>query len=204
MNVHIEVRSAYTIESSDGLRRRAFSASDVRRMVEAGIMEEGEPFELIEGELIFMNAQGFTHDWLKTALARKLGRLLSEEFFVGAEVSLQLADRSIVQPDLLVGWKREVVQTSEGFLRIPADRIFLLIEVAVTTLSLDLGRKASLYAGQGVAEYWVVDANERTTWVHREPAAGGYASVVRVRGEALLRAAAPDLTEFSVRLADLD
>ena len=35
--------------------------------------------------------------------------------------------------------------------------ILLLVEVADSTLRIDLGRKARIYADAGVAEYWVVD-----------------------------------------------
>ena len=43
----------------DGAAKRAFTADDVRRMVEAGILDEGEHVELVEGELIEMPAKGF-------------------------------------------------------------------------------------------------------------------------------------------------
>lgn len=54
--------------------------------------------------------------------------------------------------------------------------ILLLVEVADTTLRTDLGRKARIYASGGVIEYWVIDLNNRVVYVHREPAAGSYAS----------------------------
>jgi len=38
----------------------------------------------------------------------------------------------------------------------PAD-IFLVIEVADTTLDFDLADKRALYVAAGIAEYWVID-----------------------------------------------
>ena len=190
------------VQGSDGITRRAFSADDVRRMLEAGIMNEDEPFELIDGELVFMNAKGFAHDRIKTALARKLGRFLPDSYFVGAEVSVQLSTRNIVQPDLVVGPDSAVVQTPEGFLTIPAADIMLIVEVAATSLSVDRGRKASLYAREGVSEYWIIDAKGRRGWMHRDPAPDGFQSITAVGETDELRPAA-GLSGFAIRIADL-
>jgi Uma2 family endonuclease len=37
--------------------------------------------------------------------------------------------------------------------------VALAVEVAATSLALDLERKAPLYARHGIGEYWVVDVN---------------------------------------------
>lgn len=171
--------------------------------MEVGIMEEDEPFELFEGELVLMNAQGFAHDRIKTALARKLGRFMTEDFFVGAEVSVQLSKKTIIQPDLVVGFDRSVARTPEGFLTIPTAEILLIVEVATTSLSFDRGRKAALYAGQGIAEYWVVDTNRQVTWVHRQPEVAGFGDVTMVTADKELRPLASEFQGFTVRLADL-
>jgi Uma2 family endonuclease len=192
------------VAGADGLARRAFSAADVRRMLEAGIMDENEPFELVEGELVFMNAQGFAHDLIKTALARKLGRFLAEDFFVAAEVSVQLTDSSIVQPDLVVGHKSAVMSSTEGFLTIPAAQILLIVEVAATSLSFNRGRKAALYAREGITEYWVIDAGKRLAWMHRRPSAEGFREVTSVAAEEELRPAALELRDFAIRVRDLN
>ncbi len=51
----------HVVQGADGLARRAFTADDVRRMVDAGIMSAKEPVELIEGELIATPAEKFAH-----------------------------------------------------------------------------------------------------------------------------------------------
>lgn len=191
------------VEGADGLARRAFSADDIRRMLESGIMDEGEPFELVEGELVFMNAQGFAHDRIKMALGRKLARLLAEEFFVGIEVAIQLTDRSLVQPDLVVGPDAAVARTPEGFLTIPTAEILLVVEVAASSLALDRGRKAALYAREGIAEYWVVDADERRAWVRRSPSLLGYGETTPLAAGEELRPAARELSGFAIRPAEI-
>jgi Uma2 family endonuclease len=199
----ITAKPVNLVEGADGLFRRAFSADDLRRMLEAGIMDEDERFELIEGELVFMNAQGFAHERIKTALGRKLGRFLSEEFFVGIQVSVQLSDSSIPQPDLVVGPESAVQRTAEGFLTIAAAELLLLVEVAASSLSYDRGRKAALYAREGIAEYWVVDVNKRRVFVHHGPSPDGYREVTTLDAEDELRPSAPELAGFAFRLADM-
>ena len=45
----------------------------------------------------------------------------------------------------------------------------LVVEVSDTTLSIDLGDKADLYAAAGIADYWVLDLNNRLLHLHRDP-----------------------------------
>ena len=82
----------------------------------------------------------------------------------------------------------------------------LVVEIADTTLTLDMTEKAELYATAGIADYWIVDLNARRLLVLRDPApiaAGGFAyRTQRVLGpaDAVAPLAAPDAT---VRVADL-
>jgi Uma2 family endonuclease len=199
----ITAKPVNLIEGADGLLRRAFSADDLRRMLEAGIMDEDERFELVEGELVFMNAHGFAHDRIKMALGKKLIRTLQEELFVGIEVSGQMSTRSVLQPDLVVGPESAVQRTAEGFLTVPAAQLLLLVEVAASSLSYDRGRKAALYAREGISEYWVIDANKLRAFVRRGPSPEGFCEVLPVSADEELRPSAPDLAGFAIRLADL-
>ncbi len=54
--------------------------------------------------------------------------------------------------------------------------ILLLVEVSSNTVRADLGRKARIYASASVPEYWVVDLNAQTVYVHRTPVGGAYQS----------------------------
>ena len=64
--------------------------------------------------------------------------------------------------------------------------IFLLIEVADTTIKYDREVKIPLYAEEGIGEVWLVDLNERSLEVYREVTKDGYKNVQRLsRGEGL-------------------
>ena len=54
--------------AAEGFTRRAFTVADVFRMIEAGIIDEDEQFELIEGEIVPMSPKGNQHEVIKLAL----------------------------------------------------------------------------------------------------------------------------------------
>src|SRR5580704_3088054 len=54
----------------------------------------------------------------------------------------------------------------------------LVVEIANTSLTFDLGTKAALYARAGIAEYWALDVKGRRLLVHRDVKAGGYGSII--------------------------
>lgn len=54
------------------------------------------------------------------------------------------------------------------------DEIFLIIEVADSTLLSDRQQKAPIYAKAGIADYWILDVNTKQSDVFREPTQEGY------------------------------
>jgi Uma2 family endonuclease len=75
-------------------------------------------------------------------------------------------ERSLPEPDVAVlrEWKMEHQSRHPR-----GDEMLLVIEVSDTTVAFDRSRRAALYAGAGVPEYWVFDLNGRMLVVHREP-----------------------------------
>src|SRR5271154_488818 len=146
--------------AAEGFDRRAFTVDEVLRMQEAGIISEDENFELIEGEIVPMQAKTHVHELLKSALTIGVVKALPEQLWVGVETTIYLTPNTFVEPDLVVyprGLKLETVKGSD---------IVLAIEVAMTSLAYDRGIKARLYARHGVGELWVVDATHRRSFVH--------------------------------------
>lgn len=82
----------------------------------------------------------------------------------------------------------------------PAD-VLLLVEVSLSTLSYDRNTKATLYAVSGIADYWIINLQNRTLEVRRQPGGGGYASLRIYREtDAVALLAAPN---SPVRVSDL-
>jgi Uma2 family endonuclease len=72
--------------------------------------------------------------------------------------------------------------------------VFLLVEVADSSVDFDRGVKLPLYGRHGIPEVWLVELNAETIEVHRKPRAGSFEETRRCRrGETLVPAALPDL-----------
>jgi Uma2 family endonuclease len=181
---------------ADGWARRAWTVADVERMLEAGILREPEPFELIGGELVAMAAKNRQHEVLRTELGNYWADRRSRDLKIASETPLRLGDYDAPEPDFII-YPASLLAPD-----VRADTVLLVVEIADESLTIDLSTKAQRYAASGVREYWVINARTLATTIHREPQSGGYAHRRDVAAtEVLTPLLAPAL---GVRLAELD
>jgi Uma2 family endonuclease len=186
---------ASVTRTAEGFDRRSFTVKEVLRMQEAGIISDDENFELVEGEIVPMQAKTHVHELIKSALNINLARALPDHLWAGFASTMYLSKNTFVEPDLVVyprGIKLEEVKGRD---------IVLAIEVALTSLAYDRGLKAQLYARYGVRELWVIDAKQRRTHVHTEPKAGAWRDIVERGPDDVLTCAA--LPGFSAKLGPI-
>jgi Uma2 family endonuclease len=188
--------------AAEGFPRRAFTVDDIARMIDAGIIGEDEKFELIEGEIVMSAAKGFAHERIKSALNIAVVRALPEHLTMGVETTLRLTNTIMLEPDLAVFPKELFRKSSVRFAQLDPGQAALVIEVAASSLAYDKGLKARLYARHRVKEFWVVDANAGTTWVHTGPSGDQWSSIVEIGPDEVLTS--PALPGFSIRLGDID
>ena len=124
----------------------------------AGAFVDHHRTELLDGMVYPMSPQYRPHGFIKDELAYRLRRALEEvgsNLHVATEQSVSLAPFNEPQPDIIV--------TSEpmGAGPIPGISVALLVEVSDSTSKFDRTHKAAIYAGAGIAEYWVADVNKR-------------------------------------------
>ncbi|BAY79743.1 hypothetical protein NIES25_62290 (plasmid) [Nostoc linckia NIES-25] len=101
----------------------------------------------------------------------RLKRLLAELALVRVQDPIQLSQYSEPEPDIAV----VRIDARKYINHHPAPHeIFLVIEVADTTLETDRKQKAPLYAKAGITDYWILDVNQRQVYVFREPSLEGY------------------------------
>jgi Uma2 family endonuclease len=180
--------------AAEGFDRRAFTVSEVLRMQEAGIISEDENFELIEGEIVPMQAKSHIHELIKSALNYKLVRSLPDSLWLGVETTIYLNETTFVEPDLAIYPRGMILESVRG------SDIVLAIEVAATSLAYDREFKASLYARHKFQEYWVVDAPNRLTYQFAGPRDESWRRrEERGPDEILTHSALPD---FSIRLSE--
>ncbi len=145
-------------------------------MLEAGIVGEDEPLELLAGELVLMSPQNPRH----AALTEKFRRLLEQYHRSGVHTRthspLEAAPDSLPEPD--VGLYRGNV---EDYLeRHPSGPdALLVVEIAATSRAHDRA-KASVYSRAGVPVYWLVDLERNRLEERSLPQKDGDYSVTRI------------------------
>jgi Uma2 family endonuclease len=160
-DLQLESRPPLTVDEFDALAKAEGWDEDTR-------------VELLDGEVVWMSPINDPH----AACVKRLNQLFNrryaaEQMLVSVQDPIRIERYDAPQPDVtLLGPRADFYATQTPT---PAD-ILLLVEVADTTLRTDLGRKARIYGGGGVSEYWVVDVNNRVLYVHRAPEGGRYTS----------------------------
>ncbi len=188
--------------AAEGFPRRAFTVADVQRMLDSGIIAEGERVELIKGELVVMAAKSVAHDNVQNALNLLFAKVVPAGLYVGNSSTLQLTEDILVEPDLAIISRGLYKRSAKGFARPRAEDVLLVVEIAVSSLAYDRDVKAQLYAEHGIPEYWLIDANERTTWVHKGPSAGNWPSIAKHGPEEILTT--PALPGLAIKLSAID
>ena len=153
--------------------RKKWNRAEVRILETTGVLD-GQHLELIEGELLNKMGKG----WLHVLATSKILQVLIELFGVAnvvSEAPIELsADDNLAnepEPDVIV-LKRS--KTEFGPALPKPEELHLVVEVANTSLNLDLRVKARLYARSGIMEYWIVDLNARQVLVMRQPEGDHY------------------------------
>ena len=157
--------------------RHRLTVRDYHRLAEAGVLGEDDRVELLEGQLVDMASIGPRHALAVDALTELLIMAAVGQAVVRVQNPIVLDDMSEPQPDFSLlrkpwhGYPDEHPR--------PPD-VYLVIEVADSSLDFDLGAKLELYASSGIREFWVVDLTSNRVLVHRDPNDGGYRTVTDV------------------------
>lgn len=168
--------------------RRRWSLAEIEEMVRLGIIPEDERFELIGGEVVPMSPKGLVHERLKQALSKFWFRRLPLGIDMITETTFRVNKDTFFEPDFVF------YRTEDGLAKLSPETALLIVEVSDSSLDFDLGRKARLYAGHGIREVWVIDAEPRVAHVFRKPGTEGYAERFSLaRGEALTPWFAPEM-----------
>lgn len=176
--------------SVDVVRRR-FTVDEYLQMVQAGILNEDDRVELLDGEIVEMTPPGPDHNAPTGILNRLLVLGVGSRAVVLPGPTLRLSKRSAPEPDFVL--LRPDPRNYRDRYAEPGD-VLLLIEISDSSLSRDRELKLPLYAAAGIQEYWIVNVENGTIEVYKDPAGVGYAWGRRCRrGESVSPSAFPDL-----------
>jgi Uma2 family endonuclease len=159
------------------IQRKVWTREDVERLIELEF-PSAERLELIDGDLIDHMGKKHPDNYWQTLIRLWLEKTFGGEY-VQVEPSIYVAENDNLKnepnPDLVLT-EQSIREYTDNVT--PRD-IRLLIEVADSSLNLDLGKKLVLYAQAGIAEYWVVDIPNQLVHVHRTPELGHYTHCVK-------------------------
>ena len=171
-----------------------FNISQYHQMSETGILSENDKVELINGEIIEMSPIGRRHTACVNRLNSVFSQLLGKKVIIAVQNPIILNNLSEPQPDIALLKPRADFYES-GHPQ-PQD-IFLLIEVADSSLEYDRDVKIPLYASSGITEVWLVDIYQQVIIVYRYPSENGYRDIqILSRGEKLSILAFPENNLF--------
>ncbi|MBM3221621.1 MAG: Uma2 family endonuclease [Candidatus Rokubacteria bacterium] len=147
------------------LTTRQWTRKEYDRLGELGIFD-GEPLELIGGQLVVAEPKGTYHVTSLGLVVRALNAVLPTGWFLRIQDPIALDDDSEPEPDVAV-----VAGDFRDYLADHPQRPALVVEVSESSLGFDRRRKGSLYARGGVQDYWIVNLVDRVLEVYREPEA---------------------------------
>jgi len=151
------------------------SVEQFHRMIETGILREGEPVELIEGMLVRKDrgpaggdemVHGPHHALVVAHLQRLAARIEALGCHVRSQLPVTLSDVDEPEPDLAIvkGAPGDFADRHPG----PAD-VVAVIEVADSSVAFDRTTKQRLYSVAGIAAYWIVNIPEDRIEVLEDP-----------------------------------
>lgn len=154
-----------------------FSVAQYHRLGEVGILGEDDRVELLNGEIVLMAPKGIRHIKAIRRLIRHFYRCFGERCLVDAQNPVLLNGYSETVPDFLLLRAEADLRDSAP---LPED-VFLLVEVADTSLVYDQTDKRSAYARNGIVEYWILDLTRDLLHVFRDTDGREYRTELTVR-----------------------
>lgn len=176
------------------LEQRLLTVDEYHAMGEAGILDEDDRVELIDGRIITMTPIGGPHMEAVNGIASLFFSRTPPEVTVSVQNPVRLGIYQEPQPDVVLlrpGRPRGQVPTAEW--------VLLVVEVADGSLARDRLVKVPRYAAAGVPEVWIVSLPDDVLEVFRRPGAQGYTEHLRLhRGDTVGVEALPAFGEVAV------
>ena len=174
------------------LDRKRFTVTDFQQMIETGILQEGDRCELLNGEIITMATIGRKHASKVDRLTNLFHRIIKQAILIRVQNPIELGPFSQPEPDLaLLRWQDDYYESGHP----KAEDVYLIIEVADTTLETDRTIKLPLYAQTGIVEVWIVNLQDNQIEVYRQPIDSTYSiTQIFTKGDTLTIATLPEVT----------
>jgi len=131
------------------LPRKKFAIEEYHQIITSGVLKEDYLIELINGEIFEMSPVGFKH----ASCVKKINYLFAEKLgskvIIGVQDPIKLNNNSEPQPDIVLLKPRKDFYAND---HPTVEDIFLLIEVADSSIDYDRTFKIPIYAENKVQE----------------------------------------------------
>ena len=141
---------------------RRFNVQEFYKLAEAGILSEDDRVELLDGQIMVMAPIGENHRTVVDSLAEVFTDQRRSRYRVAVQNPLRIDNQDEPQPDIVL-YDRSVI----GHHPTPLD-VFLIVEVADTSLDYDQRSKMPVYATAGIKEVWIIDLSNYSVQTYRD------------------------------------
>lgn len=158
---------------SPTLRHVPITVEVYHLMAERGAFHPDDRVELVGGRIFDMSPVGSNHARCVKFLNAFLSGHLAGRFIISVQDPIILDDESEPEPDIAV------LQHVDDFYKneLPHSKdVFLIIEVADTSVEFDRSVKFQRYAQAGISEAWLIDLINDRVEVHYDPQDSAYSS----------------------------
>jgi Uma2 family endonuclease len=184
-----EIDGAGTCGVAERRLCRKITVDEYHRMIDAGILKSGEPYELIGGFLVFKDRSargedrmtiGREHLWAVKNLARLGPRLARLGFHMQTQGPVVMTGHDEPEPDgaIIRGNEDDYKKRKPA-----AADVTCVIEVADSSVDNDRTEKLATYADSGIPQYVIINLPDRVVENYTEPQVGKgrYARVETLR-----------------------
>lgn len=179
------------------LKRFKLTVEEYYKMAEVGILKPTDRVELIEGEIITMSPINNPHIGVVNTLNRLFGKKLIDDYTISIQNPIFINDFTEPEPDIVIA-KFDKKGYSES--KISPPEIYIVVEVADSTLIKDRKVKLPLYAQAMIPEYWIIDVKKQQIEQYTQPKGKKYNSKKIIKKTATLTCKSVD---FKLKVADL-
>ena len=174
-----------------------FTGEEFYRLYEVGLFHSKDRIELLNGEIIIMQAIGSRHAQAVTNFNFEFGEQARRRYMVSPQNPVELERYSMPQPDLTL-----VPMSRRNARRHPKpEEVFLIIEVADSSLAYDREEKRRAYAATGIREFWLLNLVDDVLEIYRQPEGNAYREQLTIPADGTATPLAfPDVT---IALADI-
>ena len=144
---------------------RRISVDQYHAIIRAGVFDDDDPIELLEGWLVEKMPRNPPHSVATVLVSDVLSPVLPPGWHIICQEPIT-TDDSEPEPDVCAV-RGNIRDYTESHPR-PQD-VGLLVEVADATLRRDRGMKKTIYARANIAVYWIVNLVDRCLEVYSDP-----------------------------------